>query len=624
MKTRPIEAPNDQDKKRIRVLLNDGINTFSAAMMVLDKDAAVPEDNNVIQVNTLTSRLQRLNDKVVWILYDFEVISRSEGKIGDPVPFKIDASVLSSNDERTPERPSSSTGSAQPPSKRPRPNETAATPMSNLSPEFQRPGGSFSHVRRQLFGSTSHAQNGSDSDDRNVMQPTHQIKDLNPYQNKFKIKARVVKKGDLRSWSNSRGQGQVFDLTLKDSSGEIKATGFNEEAARFHPLFEEDRVYVIETATIKPANKNFNKTDHNYELSFHKGTLVTQCLEATSSEVPRSGYTLKTINDVNQEGTNAGDSVDVLGVVIDVGDVHNFTSKGGKDLTKREVRLVDNSGAQGLSTICLTLWGEKAESFDSTNHHKVILSRGSNVGEWQSKINISLGFSGTVVVDPPGCEEADQLRAWFLRENSATEGGIAGKLGDSSRSTHRVSSGTLVTLADIKAVSAGMESPQVFTLEAQFKEVQTDRLMYKACPECKKKVVEVSDTIRCERCNKNLDQVDHRYFAQAMIVDFTDYSYVTLWNDGGEAAFGCPAKELRRLEEDEYAVFVARVNQVKFKPFKMTVKAANDTYQNERRLKIQVLGMEPVNRTCPERLRRMRSEIMVLNSNSYVDDILMN
>ena len=52
-----------------------------------------------------------------------------------------------------------------------------------------------------------------------------------------------------------------------------------------------------------------------------------------------------------------------------------------------------------------------------------------------------------------------------------------------------------------------------------------------------------------------------------MIVDFTDYSYVTLWNDGGEAAFGCPAKELRRLQEDEYAVFVSRVNQVKFKFF---------------------------------------------------------
>ena len=92
----------------------------------------------------------------------------------------------------------------------------------------------------------------------------------------------------------------MFDVTLKDSSGEIKATGFNDEAVHFHTLFEEGKVYMVSTATIKPANKNFNKTDHNYELSFHKGTLVTQCLEATSSNVPRSGYTLKTINDVNQ------------------------------------------------------------------------------------------------------------------------------------------------------------------------------------------------------------------------------------------------------------------------------------------------------------------------------------
>ena len=78
----------------IKTIISNGNIEFQA-MMVLDKDAAVPEDNNVIQVNTLTSRLQRLNDKVVWILYDFEVISRAEGKIGDPVPFKIDASVLS-------------------------------------------------------------------------------------------------------------------------------------------------------------------------------------------------------------------------------------------------------------------------------------------------------------------------------------------------------------------------------------------------------------------------------------------------------------------------------------------------------------------------------------------------
>ena len=49
-----------------------------------------------------------------------------------------------------------------------------------------------------------------------------------------------------------------------------------------------------------------------------------------------------TIPDNTQEGTSAGDSVDVLGVVIDVGEVNHFTSKGGKDLTKREVTNSEN------------------------------------------------------------------------------------------------------------------------------------------------------------------------------------------------------------------------------------------------------------------------------------------
>ena len=33
---------------------------------------------------------------------------------------------------------------------------------------------------------------------------THEIKDLNPYQNKYTIKARVIKKSQKKTWSNSR------------------------------------------------------------------------------------------------------------------------------------------------------------------------------------------------------------------------------------------------------------------------------------------------------------------------------------------------------------------------------------------------------------------------------------
>ena len=130
----------------------------------------------------------------------------------------------------------------------------------------------------------------------------------------------------------------MFDVTLKDSSGEIKATGFNDGAVHFHTLFEEGKVYMVSTATIKPANKNFNATDHNYELSFHKGTTVTLCQEASSQDVPRLQHNFKTVNDIN-DGCQDKDTVDFVGIVADVADVVHFTARSGKELTKREVTI---------------------------------------------------------------------------------------------------------------------------------------------------------------------------------------------------------------------------------------------------------------------------------------------
>ncbi|CAG7695020.1 unnamed protein product, partial [Allacma fusca] len=36
------------------------------------------------------------------------------------------------------------------------------------------------------------------------------IRDINPYANRVTIRARVVNKGEIKTWSNSRGEGKLF------------------------------------------------------------------------------------------------------------------------------------------------------------------------------------------------------------------------------------------------------------------------------------------------------------------------------------------------------------------------------------------------------------------------------
>lgn len=67
--------------------------------------------------------------------------------------------------------------------------------------------------RRALFTDTgASASAAAASSD---LRATHTIAGLNPFNNKYTIKARVVRKSELRSYTNSRGSGHVFDVILQ-------------------------------------------------------------------------------------------------------------------------------------------------------------------------------------------------------------------------------------------------------------------------------------------------------------------------------------------------------------------------------------------------------------------------
>lgn len=67
---------------------------------------------------------------------------------------------------------------------------------------------------------------------------THPISGLSPYQNKWVIKARVTAKSAMRTWSNAKGEGKLFNFDLMDESGQIRCTAFRDVADKYYDMLE--------------------------------------------------------------------------------------------------------------------------------------------------------------------------------------------------------------------------------------------------------------------------------------------------------------------------------------------------------------------------------------------------
>ena len=102
------------------------------------------------------------------------------------------------------------------------------------------------------------------------------IEGLSPYSNNWTIKARVTQKSDIRTWSNQRGEGRLFSVTLMDETGEIRGTGFNLVVDSLYDKLQEGKVYYISKARVNLAKKKFNNVANDYELALERNTEVEE------------------------------------------------------------------------------------------------------------------------------------------------------------------------------------------------------------------------------------------------------------------------------------------------------------------------------------------------------------
>lgn len=223
--------------------------------------------------------------------------------------------------------------------------------------------------------------------------------------NRWVIKARVSNKSQIRTWSNSRGEGKLFSIDLVDESGEIRATIFRDLVDKYYDMIQVDKIYYISKCQVKIANKQFSTLKNDYEMTFTGETIVQECHDADPS-IPQSQFNFIPIEKIAH--INEGTFVDIIGICKTASDLMQFQAKNtGRELKKKTVMLVDQSN----STIELTLWGAEAENFDGSSQPVVAL-KGAKITEWGGGKSISTGV-GSILKINPDIPESHRLRGWF-------------------------------------------------------------------------------------------------------------------------------------------------------------------------------------------------------------------
>ncbi|KAL6771853.1 RFA3 [Auxenochlorella protothecoides x Auxenochlorella symbiontica] len=436
---------------------------------------------------------------------------------------------------------------------------------------------------------------------------------LNPYNNNWAIKAKVVSKGQKRSFTKNGAATSVFSAELVDDRGtSIEATFWREAADRCYAALEEGRVYTLARGAVKPANKKFSSVRNDYTLHFDAGAEVEPCED--DIDVSQMQAKLDPVP-IEQLAAFADKkmTVDLLAVVSSVGPLGSVKRKvDAAELARRDVTLVD----QGKKTVTLTLWGPTAEGLGAelesrAAQHPVLSVSACRVSAFNG-VSVSTLHRSVLSVDPAG-PEADALRAWWAGEGSAAPTTHVGEglSGAAGRSGAQAASNARLSLADIREqgpTSAGVK-PVFSSATATVASINPDQsLYYAANPENNRKVVEQGPgQWYCEYSGTTLPSMVRRYILQAKVVDESGECFVQVFNDQAQELLGMSADDLAALKDAEPSRFLATLKAASWKDWALRVKASAQEYNGEQRQRFALAEIKPLDFAAES--RRMLSLI---------------
>ncbi|KAK9669118.1 hypothetical protein RND81_13G110500 [Saponaria officinalis] len=427
----------------------------------------------------------------------------------------------------------------------------------------------------------------------------HPLASLNPYQGNWTIKVRVTSKGNMRSYKNARGEGNVFNVELTDEDGtQIQATMFNEAARKFYDTFQMGRAYYISKGSLKVANKQFRTLPNDYEMTLNENSFVEEAKDE-GVFIPETKFDFVPIDQLGPY-VNGKELVDVIGVVQNVSPTMSIRRKINNEMIpKRDITIADES----KKTVVISLWNEHAttlgqELLDIADKSPVIAIKGLKVSDFQG-VSLSAVSKSVIKVDPD-LPESRKLKSWYDSEGKeAPMASVGAGLSPSSNGGGRLLYTDRVTVSEITSnPSLGEEKPVFFNLKAHISLIKPDQAMwYRACKTCNKKVTDaIGSGYWCEGCQKNDDECSLRYIMVAKISDPSGEAWVSTFNEQAEKIIGCSADELDKLksEEGEENPYQMKLKEATWVPYHFRVSVVQNEYMNEKRQRITLRSVIPV------------------------------
>jgi len=427
------------------------------------------------------------------------------------------------------------------------------------------------------------------------------ISELSAYQAKWKIRARITNKAPLRTFNRGNNQGKVFSVDLLDAGGEIRATFFNDAADKFYGMLEVQKVYTFTRGAVKVANRQFNNCKHRYELIFDKLAEVEETADDAQIEAMRLHIeNLRTVSTRSLPCT-----VDLCGVLTSYSSAVNFTSKEGKDITKRTITLADDTGY----SLEVALFGERAKQDDSAFAGKpVICLKSVLLKEWNGNKSSSLLESGAIVAKPTGLD-VERVQRWWSQGGSQQSFTQISQSGGGGAGRDAPAGKSMDLSAMKRATDQVLDQAQYFTCVSRLALVQTRKqgevqpLYYMACQEpkegngfpCNRRLDLEGFCATCNRAGKAAP----RFNLRCRFTDYGDSSWLTTFHEGAVKVLAMTAEEARALEAGEGGreALEAAVRARYFsEPLQVTVKAKLDSYNGEPRTNATCIDVRPVNR----------------------------